>query len=666
MAMEASEVAVRVRLLGGTAFEKQAQDVAKSVEEIGAAGKSANLGSAVGGGATVAATKVKSLEDRLSSLGKKFTSIGMGLAPLSAGLAYLGVQASKASTSFNASMMQLYTQANMPRKQIQGLTKDVQNLATVVGQTPQNLSTGLFNIVSSGVHNSAKAMSILKTTGMMAGIGGDTVTSASDSLMSLFNTHLKGGGSPQQLAAYIEAAIGSGKVHMDQINGSMTTGILPMLKRTGTDLPSFLASMAALTREGVPAQQFASRMRLTMTSVMSPTAMALKAFQQLGLKPGELAGDLSQPGHILTMLQDLQTHAAALPGGARGAMANNLIAQIFGKSRGMGNIAGLLDTLPQMQGIYSDVLGATPKLLQQHWKAYQSTPQYREGQAKAAWNNALITLGNTINLNILPVLTKVALWFGRLVTDFGKLNPHLQKIITLAGLAVVVLSPLLIALGGLLRAVSGIMGAYKSAAKWVRAMGTNAEIAAGQETIAGDAASASAFSFRTFGKNLGLAALRLGAFATVLYTIPQMFNKAKSAVHTVGDALSGAGGKVVKDLVGGGTAGFNLWGGVMNHGGILGGLKQTAHSLFGWIPGLATGGIVSAGGLTMVGEKGPELLSLPRGAQVTPLPGNALSDLRYQFGDGAGTIHVTVNTVLDSKVLATSVAQVNRKNQNRK
>ncbi len=42
------------------------------------------------------------------------------------------------------------------------------------------------------------------------------------------------------------------------------------------------------------------------------------------------------------------------------------------------------------------------------------------------------------------------------------------------------------------------------------------------------------------------------------------------------------------------------------------------------IPYLAKGGVIGAAGLAVVGEKGPELLSMPKGAQVTPLkPGSA-------------------------------------------
>jgi len=41
------------------------------------------------------------------------------------------------------------------------------------------------------------------------------------------------------------------------------------------------------------------------------------------------------------------------------------------------------------------------------------------------------------------------------------------------------------------------------------------------------------------------------------------------------------------------------------------------------IPLLASGGNITRSGMAMVGERGPELLRLPRGAQVQPLPAGA-------------------------------------------
>ena len=59
-------------------------------------------------------------------------------------------------------------------------------------------------------------------------------------------------------------------------------------------------------------------------------------------------------------------------------------------------------------------------------------------------------------------------------------------------------------------------------------------------------------------------------------------------------------------------------GAVSTVSGIAGGIGGGIASV---IPGLAAGGNVRSGGAALVGERGPELVSLPRGAQVSPLDG---------------------------------------------
>lgn len=57
----------------------------------------------------------------------------------------------------------------------------------------------------------------------------------------------------------------------------------------------------------------------------------------------------------------------------------------------------------------------------------------------------------------------------------------------------------------------------------------------------------------------------------------------------------------------------------------------------GGIPGLAEGGTIRQGGTTLVGEKGAELLNLPRNATVTPLEKSGI------------TINITGNTIMDER-----------------
>lgn len=57
----------------------------------------------------------------------------------------------------------------------------------------------------------------------------------------------------------------------------------------------------------------------------------------------------------------------------------------------------------------------------------------------------------------------------------------------------------------------------------------------------------------------------------------------------------------------------------------------------GLIPRLKGGGLVNRGGMTLVGEEGPELLNLPRGAQVSPMGAGITINVHHQ-GDNWGLL----------------------------
>jgi hypothetical protein len=71
----------------------------------------------------------------------------------------------------------------------------------------------------------------------------------------------------------------------------------------------------------------------------------------------------------------------------------------------------------------------------------------------------------------------------------------------------------------------------------------------------------------------------------------------------------------------------------------------------GRYPGTAKGGVTAMGGMQWVGEKGPELVSLPEGATVTPIPQHMRADNMFganRSGGGGNLIQITVNGGLDS------------------
>jgi hypothetical protein len=77
--------------------------------------------------------------------------------------------------------------------------------------------------------------------------------------------------------------------------------------------------------------------------------------------------------------------------------------------------------------------------------------------------------------------------------------------------------------------------------------------------------------------------------------------------------------------------------------------------------GLAAGGLLRSAGMAMVGERGPELLSLPRAARVDPLPrGGAVAPVF-----GGGVIHVSAPVYIDGRQVGEAAGRAALSKRNR-
>lgn len=119
----------------------------------------------------------------------------------------------------------------------------------------------------------------------------------------------------------------------------------------------------------------------------------------------------------------------------------------------------------------------------------------------------------------------------------------------------------------------------------------------------------------------------LGPVATAAVLIVTHFNTIKNGIidafNAIRNAWNSSGvGSILNTLIGAASK-----------------VGSIASTVISKIPGLAAGGTVTKSGVTMVGENGPELLTLPGGAVVTPLAGTGGG----AFGSYGGGGHVTID-----------------------
>lgn len=153
-----------------------------------------------------------------------------------------------------------------------------------------------------------------------------------------------------------------------------------------------------------------------------------------------------------------------------------------------------------------------------------------------------------------------------------------------------------------------------------------------------------------------LLAILLGPFAIAALLIVRNFDKIKAAASGVAHAFVVAFGTVKEAVRGAINFLVRAWNslqfrvpgfkkGPIHFGGFKLGVPKLAE--------LALGGRVIGAGAALVGERGPEVVALPQGASVVPLPAGA----GLGGAGGFGEANITTRVFLDSREIAQAVGR---------
>lgn len=692
MALEAQEVAVRVRLIGGSAFQREAAGVSGSIKGMGAAGAEANAAhGGLLGTLNKAGTVMSSTGSKFMKFGGQARQVGTAMTAAAVPILFLGAASAKSALDFSRNMTLLQTQALASGKQVNWLKKQVLGLPAVFG-TPVALSEGLYNIVSSGLRG-ADAMNALKAAAMGASMGIDTINNTSSGLMAIMNTGLKDvpKGNFQGAMSIIDAIVGTGMMRLPQLLDALHSEILPMAKESGLGLKDIGAVMAVMTRQGIPAQRFANLMKLTLTKMIAPNGEGLKALQFIGLGKYTLA-HLLKSGNGLQALSVLQQHLSTVSPDQQ----RSVLAAAFGQSRGITNILAILNKIPDVMKVRG-LIGrkATPQGFEQRFGAFKQSPAGKWQILVNTLQKDLTKIGLVLLPILTPLLKQVTGLLQTITGIFLKLPTPLRDFLVKAMALGVVLGPMVWIVGSLATAFGGILkvGGFLTSA----ITGKTIPALLGLGTEAGVVGGASGLGALALGITRVLGPLAL--FAAFFFGVKSRLSsqQTNTAKH-----VGGVPGVVAAFGPAAGPGGLPSPG-----GGPLGGLglghydnshqsPSTTYMVINGrlvkVPGMAVGGNVSRGGTFWVGEAGPELLSLPTGSRVTPLsylrqfggdmaamsPGAASPLPHLTGGSGmfasrdsvkgalAGSLELTSNVYLDGQLVAKTVNKVNRQNANRK
>ncbi len=335
----------------------------------------------------------------LGKLGSVATkSAAVGIVAVGAAAVYAAAKA----TSFNREMLRLHTQAGATTAEVTRFKGAVLSLAGTVPQGPKELSEGLYHIVSAGFKG-AEALRILKASAEGAALGGASLEDTANALVGTLASQIKGVKGAADAQGQLNDIVGAGNLRFEDLDKAVATGVLPTFAQAGLTLKDFGASLATITDNSTPANVTATRLRMTIAQMVSPTKAAAKELASIGIGSDQLANDLRKPNGVLVAVEDLKKHLQ--DSGKTAVEQDQILSNAFGRGKSSSTIITLVGEIDRLRAKYQQ-LGTDdgPQKLAKSWAEFQHSEAAAFGELKSGAEAFAITVGDVL----LPSLSKLS------------------------------------------------------------------------------------------------------------------------------------------------------------------------------------------------------------------------------------------------------------------
>ena len=338
-------------------------------------------------------------------------------------------QAVKSSVNFQSQMLLIQTQARASGAELRQMTQAVLDMAPAVRTGPEELAKGLYHIESVGLRG-ARALEVLKIAAEGARVGNADLESVTNALVAAVISGIKGVGDMSSAMGTLNGIVGSGNIRMEALAKSLSSGVLSTFKQFGLSIQDFGAALATMTDQGIPAQEAATRLRITIAQIGAPTKIAASQLERIGLTQRALADEMRGPGGLIAALRMLQDHLRR--SGLDATEQAQLLKAAFGGSRSSAGLLTLINSLDLMDQKIKIINESTTNFAKAAAEQADSAAGHFQ-KFSAVVDVLSIAVGNTL----IPILTGLADGLAFVLQQTDILTPFIIGLLVLLGIKAV-------------------------------------------------------------------------------------------------------------------------------------------------------------------------------------------------------------------------------------
>lgn len=386
----------------------------------------------------------KSVEEETKSLGKKIADnlngekIGANLTKLGGTLTknltlpIVGVSTvcGKLAMDFESSMAKVSTIADTTQVPMKDMEKSILNLSKQTGISASEIANNVYDAISAG-QKTGDAVNFVSNATKLAKAGFAESGQTLDVLTTIMNSY---GLEAKEVTNVSDILINTqnvGKTTVAELSASMGK-VIPTAKSVNVNLQQLASGYALMTSKGIATAESTTYMNSMFNEMGKSGTKASDVIKKLtGKSFQDLMKDGKSVGDVLNIMSEY-------------AKKNNMsLADMFGSAEA-GKAALVLsenagkdfnNTLNQM----GNVSGATEE-------AFNKMNNTTENKLKVALNNLKIA-GIQLGTTLLPVVTKLAEGFTKIISVFNNLSPSTQGLIVKLALLTATVGPVMAIVG---------------------------------------------------------------------------------------------------------------------------------------------------------------------------------------------------------------------------
>ena len=398
-----------------------------------------------------ASASADSFGSRMSAAGGKISAFGARMTrDVTLPIVGIGVVATKSAVDFQKSMELLHTQAGVSQQSVDALSKSVLAMAGSVATSPEELSLGIYHLASQGLRG-ARALDALKVAAEGAKLGGANLEDVTNALGAAIVANIGGVKNYSQAMGQLNAIVGSGDMHMQDLADAMGTGLAAVAKTAHVSLDQVGGALATFGDNNIRGAKAGTLLISTMRVLGHQSTAAKGALADLGVSSDTLQAKLASGG--LTSAIGYLNDRIKESGKSTHVVSSDL-SEAFGGKQSTG-IKILIDEFDRLQRKVKQVSDGGNQFASD-WEAYTKTTAYHLASMGAQMKATGVTIGDVL----LPVVAKLADIIGGLAQKFEALSPGTRRFIMIGAGIAAVIGPLVGFIGSLTTAIGGLSTAF--------------------------------------------------------------------------------------------------------------------------------------------------------------------------------------------------------------